>query len=103
MFCGHRTKYIHYLNEVYNKVMADTKMLQAILDRVSSVDRRVISLEQKVDEGFKAVDKRFDETNKRVDKLGMQLARLEDDALTIEEFDGLEKRVSKLEKKSPSN
>jgi len=33
----------------------------------------------------------------RINKLGMQLAILEDDAPTIDEFDGLEKRVTKLE------
>ncbi len=68
----------------------DTKMIQSILDKVSSIDK-------KVDKGFKGVDVRFDETNKRIDKLGMQLANLEDDAPTIEEFDDLEKRVTKLE------
>lgn len=68
----------------------DTKILQPILDKVSSIDK-------KVDKGFKNVDMRFDETNKRIDKLGMQLASLEDDAPTIEEFDDLEKRVTKLE------
>lgn len=51
----------------------DTKMLQVILDKVSSIDK-------KVDKGFKSVDLRFDETNKRIDKLGMQLANLEDDS-----------------------
>lgn len=45
----------------------DTKMLQSILDKVSSIDK-------KVDGGFKNVDVRFDETTKRIDKLGMQLA-----------------------------
>ena len=68
----------------------DTKMIQSILDKVSLIDK-------KVDKGFKGVDVRFDETNKRIDKLGMQLANLEDDAPTIEEFDDLEKRVTKLE------
>ena len=72
----------------------DTKMLQMVLDKVSSVDR-------KVDKGFKEVNDRIDKSEKRltvrIDKLGMQLANLEDDAPTIEEFDNLEKRVTKLE------
>ena len=71
-----------------NKLMPDTKLLQTILDRVSSV-------KQKVDNGFKEVNKRFDQADKRIDKLGLQLARLEDDAPTIEEFDQLENQVSK--------
>ena len=68
--------------------MPDTKLLQTILDKVSSV-------KQKVDNGFKEVNKRFDQADKRIDKLGLQLARLEDDAPTIEEFDQLENQVSK--------
>lgn len=68
----------------------DTKILQSILDKVSSIDK-------KVDRGFKNVNVRFDKTDKRIDKLGMQLANLEDDAPTVEEFDNLEGRVTKLE------
>lgn len=73
--------------------MPDTKLLQSILDKVSTV-------EKKVDTGFKNVNIRFDKTDERIDKLGLQLANLEDDAPTIEEFDGLEKRVKKFEKQS---
>ena len=80
--------------------MSDTKLLQSILDKVSSVDR-------KVDKGFREVNVRFEETEKRltvrIDKIGLQLARLEDDAPTIEEFDKLEKRVTKLERPAPKN
>lgn len=76
--------------------MSDIKMLQSILDKVSSVDR-------KVDKGFKDVNKRFDKTDKRIDKLGLQIARLENDAPTREEHDGLEKRVTKLEHHVSSN
>ena len=74
--------------------MSDTKLLQSILDKVSTVDR-------KVEKGFKDVNQRIGDTEKRltdrIDKLGLQLAELSDDAPTIEEFDKLEKRVSKLE------
>ena len=35
-------------------------------------------------EGFKNVDVRFDKVENRIDKLGLQIARLEDDAPTIE-------------------
>lgn len=69
---------------------SDTKMLQSILDKISSVDK-------KVDKGFAGVNGRIDETNIRLDKLGLQLANLEDDAPTVEEFNKLEKRVFKLE------
>ena len=74
--------------------MSDTKLLQSILDKVSTVDR-------KVEKGFKDVNQRIGDTEKRltdrIDKLGLQLSELSDDAPTIEEFDKLEKRVSKLE------
>ena len=80
--------------------MSDTKMLQVILDKVSTVDR-------KVDKGFKDVNERIDKTDekltKRIDKIGLQLAELADDAPTIEEFDKLGKRVTKLEKTVTSN
>jgi hypothetical protein len=38
--------------------------------------------------------------NKRLDKLSRPLAYLEDDAPTVEDFEKLEKRVSKLEGQS---
>ncbi len=78
----------HFCN---NLGMSDTKLLQAILDRVSSVDKKTDSLEQKMDKGFKDVNERINvldgKLTERIDKLGLQIARLEDDAPTIEEFD----------------
>jgi DNA repair ATPase RecN len=65
-------------------------MLQSILDKASSIDK-------KVDNGFKDVAEKFNGTNKRIDKLGMQLANLEDDAPTIEEFEKLEQKVVKIQ------
>ena len=57
--------------------MRDTKLIQKILDKVST-------LEKKMELGFKNMHIRFDKTDKRIDKLGLQLARLEDDSPTIE-------------------
>jgi polyhydroxyalkanoate synthesis regulator phasin len=68
----------------------DTKMLQSILNKVSSIDK-------KVDNGFKGVTEKFSETNERIDKLGLQLANLEDDAPTIEDFEKLEQKVVKIQ------
>ena len=45
--------------------MSDNKLLQAILDKVSPVDR-------KVGKGFKDVNKRFDKVDERIDNLGLQ-------------------------------
>ena len=51
----------------------------------------------KVDEVKGEIKETRSNLTERMDKLGLQIARLEDDAPTIEEFDDLEKRVSKLE------
>lgn len=70
--------------------MTDSKLLQAILDKISSVDEKVDSVKTELKDTGESI-------TTRIDKLGLQLASLEDDAPTIEEFDKLEKRVSKLE------
>ena len=72
--------------------MSDTKMLQLVLDGQ-------VSIKKEMREGFKSVDLRFDQVDKRIDKLGLQIANLEDDAPTIEEFDNLEKKVVKIQKR----
>lgn len=73
-----------------NKNMTkDTKILQSILDNVYCIDRMVVK-------GFAEVNSRIDSTNKRLDKLGLQLANLEDDVPTIEEFEKLEHTVGKI-------
>ncbi|MFV2014531.1 MAG: transposase [Candidatus Heimdallarchaeota archaeon] len=56
-----------------------------------------------VDRGFKSLKKEVVNNGKRIDKLGLQLAELADDAPTIEEFDSLGKRVTKLEHHVPKN
>jgi len=76
--------------------MSDTKLLQSILDKVSSVDG-------KVDEVKEAVKETKESLTERMNKLGLQLAELSDDAPTIEEFDKLEKRVTKLENQGSKN
>ena len=75
--------------------MSDTKLIQAVLDKVTKLD-------DKVDKGFKEVKKEIHINRKRVDKLGFDLAELSDDAPTVEEFDNLEKRVEKVEKQVAS-
>lgn len=68
----------------------DTKMLQAILDGQKALADKIDKVDKKVDVGFKNV-------NERLDKQGSQLAYLEDDAPTSDEFKKLKKRVVKLE------
>ena len=61
------------------------KMLQAIINGQSTLKQELLS--------------RIDKVDLKVDKLGKQLAYLEDDAPTREEFDDLEKRVDKIDHK----
>jgi hypothetical protein len=78
--------------------MADKthKMLQMVLDGQTLIRKDVANLDKKLSDSIGSVEKRL---TKRMDKLGLQIANLEDDAPTIEEFDKLDKRVSKVEQK----
>lgn len=94
--------------------MNDTqKMLQAIINGQSTLKGELLSkidkVDQKVDKLGGAVDGldgKIDRVEKnlteRIDKLGKQLAYLEDDAPTREEFDNLEKRVDNIDHKATS-
>lgn len=88
--------------------MNDTqKMLQAIINGQSTLKGELL---KKIDDVDKKVDKlagtveglggKIDRVEKnitqRIDKIGKQLAYLEDDAPTREEFDKLENRVVKM-------
>lgn len=68
----------------------DTKMLQLLVDGQRQIRQDIKQLEKKVDDGFQ-------KTTIRIDKLGMQLAELEDDAPTMEEFEDLEQKVVKIQ------
>lgn len=72
------------------------KMLQMVLDGQTLIRKDVANLDKKLSDRIGGVEKRLTE---RMDKLGLQLANLEDDAPTVEEFDKLNKRVSKVEQK----
>lgn len=50
---------------------------------------RLAALEQAVAKGFKDVNERFDKTDKRIDNLGIELAELSGDELTIDHRSGL--------------
>ena len=94
--------------------MSDTKIIQAILEkvnsidsrvdsidsRVSSIDDRVDSTEKRMDRGFDEVKVMISENGERIDKIGLQLAKLEDDAPTIEDHEELEDRLEKLERQA---
>jgi len=82
--------------------MDDTKkMLTAIINGQSAMKRelfqKIDKVDGKVDKLGMKIDKVEKNLTKRIDKIGLQLAYLEDDAPTREEYDGLENRVGKLE------
>lgn len=90
-----------------------TKMLQAIINGQSAIKQelsaKIDKIDQKVDkldEKVTGLDKKIDRVEKnlttRIDKIGKQLAYLEDDTPTREEFDKLEKRVDKISQKVAS-
>lgn len=66
------------------------KMFQKVLDGQVAIRKDINKIDLKID----GVEERL---TKRIDKLGLQIANLEDDTPTIEEFDKLERRVSKVE------
>ena len=74
--------------------MSDNKLLQAILDRIASLDK-------KIDNGFKDVNNKMDNgfkgVNKRIDALSKEISAIDDDAPTGDDFKKLKKRVKKLE------
>jgi len=70
----------------------DTKVLQSILDGQTLIRKDIKEVKE-------AAVKTEERLTKRIDKLGLQIANLEDDAPTIEEFDDLEKKVVKIQNK----
>lgn len=89
------------------------KMLQAIINGQSTLKQELLSKIDKVDKkvdnlggAVEGLDGKIDRVEKnlteRIDKLGKQLAYLEDDAPTKEEFDNLEKRVDNIDQKATS-
>ena len=79
--------------------MSDTKILQAILDGQTSIRADITSVRSDI----KRVEKKVEHNGARIDKLGLQIAGLEDDTPTIEEFDNLDKKVKRLEKQAASS
>lgn len=76
---------------------------QEVLKKIDKLDQklsgRIDNVEESLTERINSVEKNLTE---RIDRIGTQLAYLEDDAPTREEFDKLEKRVDKIEHKSSS-
>lgn len=86
------------------------KMLRVVINGQSAFRQEVLGkidkLDQKLTRRIDGLDSKLDKAEKnlvqRIDKLGKQLAYLEDDAPTREEFDKLEERVDKIGSKTTS-
>ena len=82
------------------------KMLRAVVNGQSALKEELLGQINKLREEtkgeFKKVRDEIRSNRERIDRLGSQLAYLEDDAPTREEFDSLEKRVEKVEEKVAS-
>lgn len=78
-------------------INGQSALKQELLAEIRKVDSKVGSLENKVDNLQTEMKQEFKQLTARVDKIGSQVARLEDDAPTVDEFDDLVKRVKKLE------
>ena len=74
-------------------------MLQLIIDKLSKLDAKVDTNHKEL---TGKMDKGFEKVNERINRLGFDLAVLQDDAPTRKEYKNLEKRVTRLEKHSPS-
>ena len=87
--------------------MSDTKILQTLLDNqvsmqegIGMIENKVSSIENEIGRlanDIKRLEDKVDKVDSRIDKIGQQLAYLDDDAPTGEDFNKLEKRVTKLE------
>jgi len=88
--------------------MDDTqRMLRVIINGQSAMKSELLTkidrLDKKFSKKFDGLDQKIDRVEKnltgRIDKIGLQVARLEDDTPTRDEFDELEVRVKKVEQK----
>ena len=86
------------------------KMLRTIINGQSAIKSELIAKIDKLDKKLanridvleKNMNDDFKEVNKRIDVIGLHLEKVDEDTPTIEEFDKLEKRVTKVEAKIAS-
>ena len=76
-------------------INGQSAMKAELLEKIDSVDKK---LSTKIDSLDKKIDGVEERLTKRIDRLSEDLAFLEDDAPTREEYDKLEKRVTRIEK-----
>lgn len=86
------SKLDHIEKLVIGVVNGQSAMKGELLMEIHKVDKKLEDFREET-------KKNFEKVNERIDKIGMQEANLEDDAPTIEEFDELKVRVTKVEEK----
>ncbi len=87
-------------NALVDSIQKIFKVLGQIQDDIKIIKSDIGNLNDEVTEikeELKGVSKRIDETNDRIDLIGKQLANLDEDAPSGEDFRTLEKRVTKIE------
>lgn len=88
------------VKQMFRKIInGQSSMKSELLTRIENLDKKLSSRINGLEGDMKGMEKRL---TSRIDKLGLQIANLEDDTPTIEEFDKLEKRVTKVEQKVAS-
>lgn len=93
-------KHMDDVKQMFRKIInGQSAMKSELLGRIDKVDKKLTSRIDGIDGKMTMMEKNL---TARIDKIGLQVARLEDDAPTIEEFDKLEKRVTKVEQKVAS-
>lgn len=81
-------------------INGQSSMKSELLQKIEKLDLRMDKLDKKVDSLDKKIDGVETRLTKRIDNMGRHLAYLDDDSPTREEYEGLEKRVRKLEQKN---
>lgn len=84
-------------------INGQSAMKSELLSKINGVSNRLDDVEKKLSGKIDGLDGKMNQMEKRltarIDKLGLQIAKLEDDSPTVEEFDRLERRVTKVEQK----
>lgn len=77
-------------------INSQSSFRQEVLGKIDKLDIKVDKLDEKLSGRIDSVEENL---TRRLDKIGKQLAYLEDDTPTREEFNQLEERVEKTEQK----
>lgn len=80
-------------------INGQSAMKEELLSEIRKVDKKVEQVKENLSKEIRDVEVRL---SARIDKIGTQVAQLDDDAPTGEEFKELEKRVGDLEQKIAS-